>query len=127
MNSKHSVKLKSTPKIGISSGSREMNDSQATPATSVTNEDEKSFQETVKKFLSKKNDEGESLFDIIRNIVKKEFKIHETNVKELINSNVLKDNMELRKSLWEQVLEYRKQNKFACLNYRSIIVRIAMV
>ena len=54
MNSKHSVKLKSTPKIGISSGSREMNDSQATPATSVTNEDEKSFQETVKKILSKK-------------------------------------------------------------------------
>ena len=47
--------MKSTPKIGISSGSREMNDSQATPATSVTNEDEKSFQETVKKFLSKKN------------------------------------------------------------------------
>ena len=34
-----------------------------------------------------------------------------------------KDNMELRKSLCEQVLEYRKQNKFACLNYRSIIVR----
>ena len=43
--------MKSTPKIGISSGSREMNDSQATPATSVTNEDEKSFQETVKKIL----------------------------------------------------------------------------
>ena len=102
MNSKHSVKLKSTPKIGISSGSREMNDSQATPATSVTNEDEKSFQETVKKFLSKKNDEGESLFDIIRNMVEKEFKIHETNVKEPVNSNVLKDNMELRKSLWNK-------------------------
>ena len=34
-----------------------------------------------------------------------------------------KGTMELRKSLWEQVLEYRKQNKFASLNYRSIIVR----
>ena len=34
-----------------------------------------------------------------------------------------KATMELGKSLWEQVLEYPKQNKFACLNYRSIIVR----
>ena len=34
-----------------------------------------------------------------------------------------KDKMDLRKSLWGQVLEYRKQNKFACLNCRSIIVR----
>ena len=46
MNSKHSIKLKSTP--------RNMNDSQATPATSGTNEDEKSFKETVKKILSEK-------------------------------------------------------------------------
>ena len=34
-----------------------------------------------------------------------------------------KDTMELRKSLWEQVLEYWKQIKFACLNCRSVIVR----
>ena len=46
-----------------------MNDSQATRTTSGTNEDEKSFKETVKKILSERNDEGESLFDIIRNIV----------------------------------------------------------
>ena len=73
MNSKHSVKLKSTPKIGLRSSSRNLNDSQATPATSGTNE-------------------GESLFDIIGNIVKEEFKIHESNIKELINSNVNKTN-----------------------------------
>ena len=34
-----------------------------------------------------------------------------------------KDTVELRKSLWEQVFEYQKQNKFAWLNDRSIIVR----
>ena len=98
MNSKHSVKLKSTPKIGFCSSSRNMNDSQATPATSGTNEDEKSFKETVKKILSeKKKDEGESLSDIIRNIVKEEFKIHQSNIKELINSNVNKTNERLDK------------------------------
>ena len=51
------------------------------------------------------------------------------NVKKLKNTSIYiyedfsNDTMELRKSLWEQVLEYRKQNKFGCLNYRSIIVR----
>ena len=30
---------------------------------------------------------------------------------------------DLRKTLWEKVLEYRGQNKFVCLYYRSIIVR----
>ena len=34
-----------------------------------------------------------------------------------------KETMELRKTLWDQVLEYRRQNKFAYLNYRSIVVR----
>ena len=33
------------------------------------------------------------------------------------------DKMELRKSLWEQVLEHSQQNKMAYLNYRSIVVR----
>ena len=65
-----------------------MNDSQTTPATSGTNEVEKPFKETVKKNLSEKNDEGKSLFDIIRNIVKEEFKIHKSNFKELIKFNV---------------------------------------
>ena len=97
MNSKHSVKLKSTPKKGLRSSSRNMNDSQATPTTSGTNEDEKSFKETVKKILSERNDEGESLFDIIRNIAGEEFKIHESNIKELINSNVNKTTERLDK------------------------------
>ena len=44
----------------------------------------------LKKNLSERNDERESLFDIIRNIVRVEFKIHESNIKELINSNVNK-------------------------------------
>ena len=33
------------------------------------------------------------------------------------------DTMKLRKSLWEQVLEHRRQNKIAYLNCRSIVVR----
>ena len=49
------------------------------------------------------------------------------NAKKLKNTGIViyddfsKENMELKKSLWEQVLEYRKQSKFAWLNYRSII------
>ena len=34
-----------------------------------------------------------------------------------------KDTMDLRKTLREKVLQYRRQNKFACINYRGIIVR----
>ena len=51
VNLKHLVKLKSTPKMGLRSRSRDMNDSQATLATSGTNRDEKSFKETVKKII----------------------------------------------------------------------------
>ena len=54
MNSKHSVKLKSTPKIGLRLCSRNTNNIQATPAASGTNEDAKSFKKTVKKFYLKK-------------------------------------------------------------------------
>ena len=39
-----------------------------------------------------------------------------------IYEHFCKDTMELRKKLWNQVLGYRKQNKFADLNYRSIVV-----
>ena len=88
VNLEHSVTLKSTRKIGLRSSSRNVNDSQATPSTSGTNEDEN----CGKKIYLKKNNEGESLSDIIRNIVKEEFKIHESNIKELINSNVKKTN-----------------------------------
>ena len=156
-----------------------MNDSQATPATSGTNEDEKSFKETVKEILSEKNDERESVLTFTSNIKelrnsnvnktnerldklsaeiadlsaswefmqkkltrnysgkKRNKKIADfkdkqhilNNAKKLKNTGIFiyedfaKDTMELRKSLLEQDLEYWKQNKFACLNYRSTIVR----
>ena len=51
------------------------------------------------------------------------------NAKKLKNSGIYiyedfcNDTMELRKSLWEEVMEHRRQGKFAFLNYRSIIVR----
>ena len=53
----------------------------------------------LKKILSekKKNDEAESFFNIIRNIVREELKIHESNIKELINSNVNKTTERLDK------------------------------
>ena len=63
----------------------------------MKSEDEKSFKETAKKILSERNNEGEPLFDIIRNIVREEFKIHESNIKELINSNVNKTTEHLDK------------------------------
>ena len=40
-----------------------------------------------------------------------------------IYENFCKDTMDLRKKLWNKVLEYRKQKKFAYLNYRNIVVR----
>ena len=63
----------------------------------MKSEDEKSFKETAKKILSERNNEGEPLFDIIRNIVREEFKIHESNIKELINSNINKTTEHLDK------------------------------
>ena len=99
VNSKHSAKLKSTPKIGLRSSSRNMVDSQATPTTSSTNEDEKSFKKTVKKNLSERNHEGESLFHVIGNIIRGKFKIHESNIKERMNSNVNKTTERLTASL----------------------------
>ena len=90
VTSKLLVKLKSISKIGLCSSSRNMNDIQATPATSGINRDEKSFKETVKKILSEKNDEEELSFNIIRNIAREEFKIYESNIKVLINSNLNK-------------------------------------
>ena len=51
-----------------------MNDSKTTPTTSGTSEVEKSFKETVKTILAERNVEGESLFDIIRNISERNLK-----------------------------------------------------
>ena len=62
MNSKHSVKLKSIPKKGLRSNSRNMNDEQWT--TSGTNEAEKSLNETVKKILSERNDDLDAFKDM---------------------------------------------------------------
>ena len=81
-----------------------MNNSVATPATSGTHKDGNSFKRTVKNVLSEQNDDGESLFGIIRNIVKEEFNIHESNIKELISSNVNKTNKLLRK-LYSEIFD----------------------
>ena len=51
----------------------------------------------LKKKWSERNDEEESLFDIIRNIIIEEFKIPGSNIKELINSNVNKTTERLDK------------------------------
>ena len=49
-------------------------------------------------------------------------KLRETGI--YIYEDFSKDMMDLQKTLWEKVLQYQKQNKFACLSYRSIIVRV---
>ena len=71
-----------------------------------------------KKTLSEKNDEGQSVLDIIRNIVNEEFEVHESNIKELINSNVKKINDGLGKLSSEIVdltasLEFTQKEKLA--------------
>ena len=40
-----------------------------------------------------------------------------------IYEDFCKDTMDLRKKLWNKVLEYRKQKKYPHFNYRSIVVR----
>ena len=51
------------------------------------------------------------------------------NAKKLKNTGIdiyedfCKDTLELRKCLWEKVLNYRFQGKFAYLNYRSVVPR----
>ena len=40
-----------------------------------------------------------------------------------IYEDFCKDTMELRKSLSEVVLDYHHQERFPCLNYRSVVVR----
>ena len=51
---KHSVKMKSTPKVALGSGSRNINYSQDTPTTSSTNEEKNSFKDTVRNILYEK-------------------------------------------------------------------------
>ena len=51
------------------------------------------------------------------------------NAKKLKNTEIFiyKDfsnaTMELRKSLWAEVLQHQQQNQIPCLNYRSIVVK----
>ena len=40
-----------------------------------------------------------------------------------INEDFCSDTMELRKLIWEKLLEYCRQSKYAYLNYRAIVVR----
>ena len=40
-----------------------------------------------------------------------------------IYEDFCKGTMDLRKKIWNKVLEHCKQNKFAYLNYRSIVIR----
>ena len=48
-------------------------------------------------------------------------KLRDTGI--YIYEDFSKDTMDLPKTLREKVLQYRRQNKFPCLNYRGIIVR----
>ena len=97
VNSKDSVKLKLTPKIGLRSSSRNMNDSQTATTTSAQMKMKNPLKKLWKEKIFAKSDERQSLFGIIRNIVKEEFKIHEKNIKELINPNVNKTTERLNK------------------------------
>lgn len=54
-------------------------------------------------------------------ILRNERKLKDTGI--VIYEEFSKDTIKLRKTLWEQVLEYRRENKFAYINYRSIDVR----
>ena len=45
------------------------------------------------------------------------------NTGTFIYEDFCNETMELRKSLWEEVLEYRRQNKIVYLNYRRVAVR----
>ena len=78
VNSKHSFKFKSTPKIGVRSSSKNINDSKTTPTISGTNEDEYFFKETVKKIYMKKTMKENHSSTSLEN-----FKIHKSNIKEL--------------------------------------------
>ena len=78
--------------------------------------------------LSKKKNQNRPRTIICRITKFKEKQKILKNVKLLKKTDILiyedfsKDTMELMKELWQEVLEYQRQNKFAYLNYRSIVV-----
>ena len=84
--------MKSTPKVALGSGSRNINDSQDKPTTSSTNEEENSFKDTVRNILYEKKTMKENHFSDVKNIVKEKFKAHKSNIKEVVSSNVNKTN-----------------------------------
>ena len=58
---------------------------------------------------------------INRKIIQNSKKLKNTGI--FVYEDFCKDTMDLRKQLWEKVLEHRANNKIAYLNYRSIVVR----
>ena len=48
-------------------------------------------------------------------------KLRDTDI--FIYEDFSKNTMDLWKTLWEKVLQYRRKNKFTCFSYRSITVR----
>ena len=121
VNSKHLVKLKLTPKRGLRSSSRNMNDSQTATATSAQMKMKNPLKKLWKKiYIFTKSDERQSLFGIIRNIVKEEFKIHEKNIKELINPNVNKTTERLNK-LSAEIVDLTASLEFTHKNWPGTI------
>ena len=121
VNSKHLVKLKLTPKRGLRSSSRNMNNSQTATATSAQMKMKNPLKKLWKKiYIFTKSDERQSLFGIIRNIVKEEFKIHEKNIKELINPNVNKTTDRLNK-LSAEIVDLTASLEFTHKNWPGTI------
>ena len=70
------------------------------------------------------NNEGNSLrkkFVDKQRIIQNSKKLKNTGT--FIYEDFCKDTMDLRKQLWEKVLEHRANSKISYLNYRSIVVR----
>lgn len=65
-----------------------------------------------------KGEEGESLLDIKRNIVKEGFKVHESNIKKIISSNVNKTNEYLDK-LSSEVVDLTASLEFTQKRWRE--------
>ena len=69
---------------------------------------------------------GQSLLNLTNSKTSKKILRNARNLNDtgiFIYEDFREDTMELRKSLWEQVLEHCRQNKIAYLNCRSIILR----
>ena len=56
-----------------------------------------------------------------QNILKDAKKLKNSGI--YIYEDFCNNTMELRKSLWEEVMEHRRQGRFAFLSYRSIILQ----